>query len=243
MNRISRAEAVAEGRRFYFTGLPCPRGHVARRLVAGCKCGACAHADDHRRYARDKERERARSRAYQRRKLPTPNRPCPAACELCGQPPKGRALHLDHDHRTGAFRGWLCVSCNTGLGKLGDSIPLLQDALFYLRRASDVGLPAQAAARKAVPLCSGVLDYFPRALAEVARVSYAGNEQHNPGQPLHWARGKSMDQTDTLLRHLCESGKIDTDGLRHSAKLAWRALALLQLELEAEGAPKPRGAK
>jgi hypothetical protein len=40
-----------------------------------------------------------------------------------------------------------------------------------------------------------------------------------------------------------ERGKIDTDGQRHSAKLAWRALALLQLELEAEGAPIARGAR
>jgi hypothetical protein len=88
-----------------------------------------------------------------------------------------------------------------------------------------------------------VLDYFPAALAEVAKVSFHGNQQHNPGEPLHWARGKSTDQADTIVRHYLERGKIDTDGMRHSAKLAWRALALLQLELEAEGAPIARGAK
>lgn len=103
-------------------------------------------------------------------------------------------------------------------------------------------LPTQPKERKAVPLCSGVLDYFPAALAEVARVSKAGNDQHNPGEPLHWARSKSMDQADCIARHLLERGTIDVDGLRHSAKLAWRALALLQLELEAEGAPMARGA-
>lgn len=104
-------------------------------------------------------------------------------------------------------------------------------------------LPADAAARKAIPLASGVLDYFPDALVAVAKVSKAGNDQHNPGQPLHWARGKSTDQADTLLRHFLERGTFDTDGVRHSAKMAWRALALLQLELEAAGAPKARGAK
>jgi len=46
-----------------------------------------------------------------------------------------------------------------------------------------------------------------------------------------------------MLRHYMERGTIDTDGMRHSAKLAWRALAILQLELEAAGAPKARGAK
>lgn len=88
--------------------------------------------------------------------------------------------------------------------------------------------------RKAIPLATGVLDYFPDALAEVARVSQAGNDQHNPGQPLHWAREKSRDHADSLLRHLVDRGRIDTDGMRHSAKVAWRALALLQEELEAE---------
>lgn len=103
-------------------------------------------------------------------------------------------------------------------------------------------LPSDAAERKGIPLASGVLDYFPAALIEVAKVSKAGNDQHNPGQPLHWARGKSMDQADTLLRHFVERGSVDSDGLRHSAKMAWRALALLQLELEAEGAPLARAA-
>lgn len=105
-------------------------------------------------------------------------------------------------------------------------------------------LPSDAKARKQIPIGTGVLDYFPAALAEVAKVSYTGNIQHNgPDAPLHHARGKSTDQADTIIRHFLERGKIDTDGMRHSAKLAWRALALLQIELEAEGAPLARGAK
>jgi hypothetical protein len=88
------------------------------------------------------------------------------------------------------------------------------------------------AERKNLPVTEGVFDYFPLALLEVAKVSKAGNDQHNPGQPLHWARGKSYDHANTIGRHLLERGTIDTDGLRHSAKLAWRALALLQKELE-----------
>ena len=95
-----------------------------------------------------------------------------------------------------------------------------------------VHLPTGAKERKRIPLYSGLVKYFPDALVEVAKVSFAGNEQHNPGQPLHWAREKSTDQEDTLMRHLFESGSIDVDGQRHSAKLAWRALAVLQLEIE-----------
>lgn len=106
-----------------------------------------------------------------------------------------------------------------------------------------MSLPGDAQERKDVPMARGLLDYFPDALAEVARVSKAGNDQHNPGQPLHWARGKSMDHADCCARHLQERGGFDPEGSRHSAQLAWRALALLQEELELEkGLSAPRNA-
>lgn len=92
----------------------------------------------------------------------------------------------------------------------------------------------EAQKRKATPVFSGVIRYFPLALKEVARVSYIGNEQHNPGKPLHWDRSKSGDEADALARHLIDAGTFDTDGTRHSAKVAWRALAMLQKELEIE---------
>jgi hypothetical protein len=72
----------------------------------------------------------------------------------------------------------------------------------------------------------------------VARCSKAGNDQHNPGQPLHWDKAKSTDELDACIRHLLEAGKIDSDGIRHSAKAAWRALASLERELEAAHAPQ-----
>ena len=86
--------------------------------------------------------------------------------------------------------------------------------------------------RKRMPLATGCMDYFPDALLAVANCSLVANEQHNPGEPLHWAREKSNDHADCLARHLLERGTLDTDGVRHSAKVAWRALALLQLETE-----------
>jgi hypothetical protein len=93
--------------------------------------------------------------------------------------------------------------------------------------------------RKQRPVFSGVLAYFPDALLEVAYCSFKGNEQHNPGQPLHWAKEKSQDEPDALLRHMLDRAKgetFDSDGVRHLAKAAWRALANLQREIEAEQA-------
>jgi len=92
--------------------------------------------------------------------------------------------------------------------------------------------------RKKTPVYSGVLNYFPDAILEVAKVSYIGNKQHNPNLPLHWDRSKSGDELDALTRHLIEAGKIDSDGMRHSAKIAWRALSNLQKEIEKDNKKK-----
>lgn len=97
-------------------------------------------------------------------------------------------------------------------------------------------LPEDGAARKTFPVASGVLDYFPDALVAISKVSWQGNEQHNPGQPLNWAREKSTDEADTMIRHFLQRGTLDKDGCRHTAKMAWRALAVLQKEIEEEQA-------
>ena len=89
--------------------------------------------------------------------------------------------------------------------------------------------------RKKMPVYNGVLKYFPDAIREVSKCSQAGNDQHHSDKPLHWDRSKSGDELDALTRHLLEVGTTDTDGVKHSAKVAWRALANLQKELEREG--------
>ena len=96
-----------------------------------------------------------------------------------------------------------------------------------------------AADRKLLPVVDGAMHYFPDAIAAVSHVSYVGNEQHNPGQPMHWAQGKSSDHRNCIGRHLSQLGTLDTDGIPHSWKLAWRALANLQVELQEQGAPLP----
>ena len=104
--------------------------------------------------------------------------------------------------------------------------------LQEIKKPNNMLLPTDPQERKQIPIVSGVLDYFPLAIAEVAKCSWAGNQQHHPDKELHWDKTKSTDHADCIGRHLIDRGKFDTDGQRHSAKLAWRALALLQIELE-----------
>jgi len=42
---------------------------------------------------------------------------------------------LEHDHRTGKPGGWICDSCNTGLGRFKDNIELLKSAIEFLKKS------------------------------------------------------------------------------------------------------------
>ncbi len=151
----------------------------------------------------------------------------------------------DPDYAFGAIKGWVCtfhraypISVSYG-GGVGQSMFIQSYPGEPPARQQQDIIPTTgktAAERKASPIARGVLDYFPDAILEVANVSFVGNEQHNPGEAMHWAKEKSTDEADCIVRHLIDRGTRDTDGLRHSAKVAWRALALLQREIDAEKA-------
>jgi hypothetical protein len=116
-------------------------------------------------------------------------------------------------------------------------------------------LPTGSADRKNYPLAKGCLEYFPAALSGVANISKAGNDKHNPGEPLHHARGKSMDHADCIVRHMLDAGDLlaaiergdqnvkPQDALNELNQMAWRALALSQEIHEEFGAPLAPGAK
>lgn len=113
-----------------------------------------------------------------------------------------------------------------------------------MNKPNDAFLYGDSELRKESPMAQGVLWYFPNALACVANVSKVGNDQHNPGQPMFHNRSKSGDHADCILRHLAHAGQVDKDGVRETAKVAWRALALLEEEVERDhNLPLPRNAK
>jgi len=95
-----------------------------------------------------------------------------------------------------------------------------------------VSLPSDAKERKRIPLYSGLVRYFPDALIEVAKVSFIGNEQHHPGEPLHWDRSKSADEDDAMLRHLWDAVDDPDHEVEHRRQQAWRSLAALQKACE-----------
>lgn len=55
-------------------------------------------------------------------------------CPLCKRKPEQSRMHIDHDHRTGKFRGLICQSCNIGLGHFNDDPSVLVLAVRYLNR-------------------------------------------------------------------------------------------------------------
>jgi hypothetical protein len=113
-------------------------------------------------------------------------------------------------------------------------------------------LPTDSAERKDVPVLSGCMNYFPAALAWIARISVKGDRKHNPenkGPPFH-ARGKSMDHGDCIVRHtmdiedmkaaIARSPVVPYDAvdqlLEEAAYRAWRSCAELQELCEKYGA-------
>jgi hypothetical protein len=148
----SRVEARATGKKHYWTGMPCSKGHLTFRHLTGT-CVECQKAanqgwrsrnpgESKRRAAewqrKNPERARARHQRWRHKKegIPVATRPAPRACENCCRVFKsGHDCHLDHDHKTGKFRGWLCNRCNRGLGYFDDCIEGLQQAIRYLQRA------------------------------------------------------------------------------------------------------------
>ena len=105
-----------------------------------------------------------------------------------------------------------------------------------------MSLPTNAKARKGIPIYSGFIKYFPRAIAAVAELSRKGNDQHNPGKPLHWDRSKSGDELDAQCRHMLDMAldgedAADTDEVYHATKNAWRSLANLEKLLEKKADP------
>jgi hypothetical protein len=177
-------------------------------------------------------------------------KPAPAAtpapqwiCPNAGKPicPVPCCIHAtNHDHNEGCDPSSLvlhgpcssrCVPCDMVVPE-PDPAPTAPSAPAWTppeTRPLVLLEGATAEERKAHPLFTGCLAYFPNALLAVAAVSRRGNEQHHPGTTLHWDMSKSSDEADAQARHMV-GGEWDV--------AAWRALALLERAILAGWRPK-----
>lgn len=60
-------------------------------------------------------------------------------CPICKKrtiPGLTSKIVLDHNHHTGKVRGWICDSCNTGIGRFKDDAKLLEEAIKYLQKTN-----------------------------------------------------------------------------------------------------------
>lgn len=62
-------------------------------------------------------------------------------CAICGNTPKTRRLHVDHDHKTGAVRGLLCYRCNRNIPTYADAAWLYAAWLYALNPGIWPGMP------------------------------------------------------------------------------------------------------
>lgn len=101
---------------------------------------------------------------------------------------------------------------------------------------TNTGLPTDEKEKSEYLMHDYMFGYFPDAWLAELEVAISGNRQHNPGEPLHWARDKSTDHSNKALRHIWLDARgedKDTDGTWHLAKAIWRLKAKLQLKIEA----------
>ena len=92
-----------------------------------CYSKHIGHKDNHD--GRCKECNNKHSRLIFNLKKTAP--PKPSTCDCCGK--QSNDIVFDHCHDTDKFRGWICRTCNAGIGQLGDNIEGLELGLAYLR--------------------------------------------------------------------------------------------------------------
>lgn len=89
-------------------------------------------------------------------------------------------------------------------------------------------LPTDSGERKNLPILSGAIKYAPAAIMLMAETSKLGNDKHNPGEPLHHARGKSMDHGDCIVRHL-----MDVEDIKAALERDMTRIGMTQIDPEA----------
>jgi hypothetical protein len=153
MKIISCKQAKQKKLSRYFTGKACIHGHICERRTINKNCVTCCN-EKRAKYVNENRgdlaikanqsyrvnHEKYRAYGWKTKGMPTPTRPEPLVCEICGKPETRKSKNgnicakcNDHDNDSGKFRGWLCFSCNTGIGLLSHSEEIMNKAIIYLQ--------------------------------------------------------------------------------------------------------------
>jgi hypothetical protein len=131
----------------YYTGKPCKNGHVDYRMKSNRLCVECLRVRKRiwKKHNVDKKSKHEKNAVYKRKYGITVDQynelyqRQEGKCLICNEfetsiyKGKSRLLAIDHDHKTGKFRGLLCSGCNMGLGSFKDNADLLWKARKYLK--------------------------------------------------------------------------------------------------------------
>jgi len=98
-------------------------------IISRNQCNFCDQAKALLGAACQKEHSRTVSTLKKMHPKPVDN-----VCESCGD--VAEKICLDHSHKTGEFRGWLCEGCNHSAGKSNDDPVKLEKLAEYLRERS-----------------------------------------------------------------------------------------------------------
>jgi Recombination endonuclease VII len=72
---------------------------------------------------------------------PIPSIDNPYPCDCCNKDIiTTKTIQLDHCHKTGSFRGWLCKECNISMGNLGDDISGIMRVIKYMNKTEKMEL-------------------------------------------------------------------------------------------------------
>lgn len=72
---------------------------------------------------------------------PIPSIENPYPCDCCNKHIiTTKTIQLDHCHKTGLFRGWLCKECNISMGNLGDNISGILHVIKYMNKSEKMEL-------------------------------------------------------------------------------------------------------
>ena len=135
---ITRSEAMEQGLPRYFTGKPCPSGHIVERITHCAHCTICKN-EAQKKYMDSLEQEHKKAKYKNERLLSRYGislddykkliKEQKYRCKICNNRDR---LVLDHCHIRNEFRGLICSRCNTMLGFAKDDIDILASGIEYL---------------------------------------------------------------------------------------------------------------